>query len=385
MTLQQIDAALAAWNNRLASVADNLLELQAEPTYQVLTGSGGMTKMVLSGASKARVDPALGAMRIMFEQFGLLHGTIDEAVKIRSGLPALFGGDQKMAEIEKLLFGKSIQLPAVDIPLEQRSLLSGVRSAQCLTAEELLEPMTRSFAAARDAVIAVCNANAGLAAGIANAEAQMQALETATGSSAALKDANRILQEIRDKLHTDPLGAMEDLTTQVQPLLAKVAQMVAAVEEVKRKIQKGRVLLDDLEKLHRDTLAAAAEARAKVTDCDKLVALRAWLDRLDARRGEEAVAVGLRNWQAAADDCVAQERKALAANRAPVELRNELRGRLDALKSKARAYGIAEHGPVAELARQAEGLLYTRPTDLKRAAAAVAGYEKSLVGGMNRP
>jgi hypothetical protein len=61
-----------------------------------------------------------------------------------------------------------------------------------------------------------------------------------------------------------------------------------------------------------------------------------------------------------------------------VEARNELRGRLDALKAKARAYGVAEKDGLAEAAQQAEKLLYTRPTPLERAAAAVTAYERML-------
>ena len=40
MTLQQLDEVLAGWNDRLAAIADNLLELQAEPAYQALAGTG---------------------------------------------------------------------------------------------------------------------------------------------------------------------------------------------------------------------------------------------------------------------------------------------------------------------------------------------------------
>jgi hypothetical protein len=392
MTLQQIDNALAAWHNRLAAVADNLMELQVEPTYQLLTGTGGMTKVPLRGATAARVDPALGAMRTIFDHFGLLHGAIDQAVKLREGLPALFGGDQKLAEIERLLLGKSIQLPAVDIPLEQRSLLSGVRSAECISAEQLLEPMVRAFAAARDAVAAVSHARDDLAAGISNAEAQMHALRAAAPAS-ILDEASRMLAELGAKLQSDPLGALDDLNLRLLPFLTRARQQVEAAEQLRQKTARGRVQMAELAALHREALTAAAEVREKIAACDRLPApaadekLAAWLDRLESRRAAgmvDAVTVGLRNWQAAADACMNEEKAALAGSRAPLEARSELRGRVNALKAKARAYGIAEQGPVADLAQQAEALLYARPTDLNRAHAAVVAYEKSLREGRLR-
>jgi hypothetical protein len=70
--------------------------------------------------------------------------------------------------------------------------------------------------------------------------------------------------------------------------------------------------------------------------------------------------------------------QALQEQRLPLETRSELRGRLDALKAKARAYGVAEDASVAGLARQAEELLYAQPTDVTRSATAVEAYERRL-------
>ena len=69
MTLQQIDEALADWNRRLTAMADNLMSLQSESTYRALTGSGGATKVQITGQTAARVEPALAAMRVIFHTF----------------------------------------------------------------------------------------------------------------------------------------------------------------------------------------------------------------------------------------------------------------------------------------------------------------------------
>jgi hypothetical protein len=397
MTLQQIDNALAAWSNRLAAIANNLLELQAQSTYQLLTGYGGAAKLQLTGATAAKVEPALGAMQTMFQQYDLLHSTIDRATKLRKDLPSLFGGDQKQREIVHLLFEKSIRLPEVPIPLEQRTLLSGVQSFECISVEELLQAMARAFAAARDAVLAVDQAWRDLALSIERTESQIRWLNSAAERSATFAGGlTRLMEEIRGKVQADPFGAMSDLNSRVQPVLARANKLAEEAEKARRDFHSARLLLEELVKAHGDALDSGAEARIKIEDCsalpqpaadDEIQKLREWLNRLEKTYSEDkldAVAVGMRNWNKTAQELLARAKNACAGNRAPVETRDELRGRLQALKAKARAYGLAENDAMVELARQAEALLYTRPTNLKNASAAVVAYEKKLNGSAIR-
>jgi hypothetical protein len=378
MTLQRIDDALADWTRRLEAMAANLLWLQAESTYQALTGPG----ITLSGATAALVQPTLAALPSLFQNFDLLNGTIDRAVAARKGLPMLFGGEQKIAEIEQLLFGKSIKLPIVDVPLAQRTLLGQSHNTACLSPEELLAPMAGIFAAARDAILTVERAWQELAAGIASAEAETEELN--------LDEARQALAQLRERVQADPLGALEELKSRVQPALDKARAAAASRLEAHREMDRARLQCDSLAALHREAIAAAATAHDKIADCAglptpfderRLAHLREWLDRVERllRGGElDRFAAELRNWKASAEDCSSTAKKVSAANRAPVEARRELRGRLDALKAKARSRGLAEHAGVSALAKQAEALLATRPTDMKEAAQAVADYAKTL-------
>jgi hypothetical protein len=381
------------------------MDLQADPTYEQLTGSGGLAKAPVTGATAARVDPALGAMATVFQHFGLLHDTVERAGQLRRNLPTLFGSEQKLREIEELLLGRSIHLPPVDVPFEQRTLLSGVQNVECISPSDLLNTMVRAFQAAKDAVVAVDAAWSGLGAALGRTEARIASLRaraTALGGPppAELDAAGQALKDMRAQVLADPLGTSADLDAHIQPLLARVEAAIEASERLRQGIVDGFAAahkqLDTLEKLHRDSVAACAEARLKIEGCDALLSpladdkiegLREWLGRLEQKYAGgmlDPVAVGLRNWNLAAEDCVLRERAACASNRAPIEARNELRGRLDALKAKARAYAIAEDGTLTGLATQAEALLYTRPTPLDRAATAVADYEKALNGARHR-
>ncbi len=380
MTLQRIDDALADWNRRLEAMAANLLWLQAESTYQALTGPG----ITLTGATAAQVQPTLAALPSLLQNFDLLNGTIERAIAARKAMPTLFGGEQKIAEIEHLLFGKSIKLPIVDVPIEQRTLFGQSQSNACLSPEELLAPMAGIFAAARDAILTVERAWQELAAGIAAAEVQTEALN--------LDETRRALAQLRDQVQADPLGALDVLKSSVQPALAKAAAAAARRLQAQRELELARRHCDGLVELHSEAVAAAATARAKIADCAglpapfderKIAYLREWLERVEQllRIGAlDSFAAELRNWKASAEDCADQAKKVRAANQAPVEARRELRGRLDALKAKARSRGLAEHAGVAALAKQAEALLATRPTNLKEAAQAVADYAKILSG-----
>jgi hypothetical protein len=405
MTLREIDEALAAWKSRLEAAAQNLMDLQAEPTYRRLTGCSGVSLPAITGITAARVELALGEFTHLFECLDLLTATIDRAAALRHNLPTLFGADEKLHEIADLLSGASIRLPAVDVPLEQRSLLDGARSEVCISPADLLDSMTKAFQAAKDAVMAVDKAWSNLdpmlartATRIAALRAKVQALDAA--QIAELDSAERALGDLRARVKADPLGASADLDTHMQPILDRVESAIAAREQLHRGIEHGlaaaHAQLEALVRLHGEAVDASRQARLKIAGADALpspigddhvAGLRDWLDRLVKKSAEgiaDPVAVGLRNWTAAAEACVAKDQASLAATRAPVEERNELRGRLDALKAKARAYGVAEDDDLAGLAREAQALLYTRPVVLDRAAAAVAAYEKSLNSGSKR-
>jgi hypothetical protein len=62
----------------------------------------------------------------------------------------------------------------------------------------------------------------------------------------------------------------------------------------------------------------------------------------------------------------------------PIDTRQELRGRLDALTAKALAKGKAEEPVLTDLATQAREVLYSSPTDLDLAIDLVRQYERGL-------
>ena len=399
MTLADIDKALAQWESRLSSAAHNLFDLQADPTYQCLTGAGGAPLTKLSGVTRTRVGPALENIGTLFQCFDLLRCTVDRAVQLRRGLPAMFGGDQKEREIEQVLLGKSIRVPTDQIPIAKRSLLTGADDQGCISPDELLKSMVRAFETARDGVMAVDKTWRELSVTLGAASRQIAALRSGPdqleeGEIRELDGVEHALSLRRAQVQSDPLGTSLDVDAVLRPVLDRVT---AAVEEraqlrmqTEKALSAAHANFQELRNLHRNASAAWAEAQEKVSGAGelpppppeaRLESLGEWLDRLQQKYDAgmvRPVSVGLQNWNSAARDCVSDEQKILEANSAPLALRNELRGRINALKAKAQAYRVEEDANLRELASDAETLLYTRPTPIDRASDAVSRYQALL-------
>ena len=123
ITLDQIDQQLKAWQASIDIVAQNLTDLRALPIYQRLSGSPGFEKARLSGDTAAKVDGAMDLMCQLFEHLDRLYLILNDAKHIRKDLPSLFGAEDKMRQIDRLLNTQSIELPPVTTPVASRSLL----------------------------------------------------------------------------------------------------------------------------------------------------------------------------------------------------------------------------------------------------------------------
>ncbi len=80
-----------------------------------------------------------------------------------------------------------------------------------------------------------------------------------------------------------------------------------------------------------------------------------------------------------ADEELERARDSLTAVTAPLAIRAELRGRLDAYKAKAARLGAAEDPLLVERYDQARRLLWSAPCDLRAAENAVVRYQRAVV------
>jgi hypothetical protein len=404
VNLEQIDQLLADWKSKIDLVSQNLIDFHGLPTYQRLTGVCGFPKTELTGVTQARVTPALEAMSNLFQHFDLLLTTLNQAVERRKQVPRFLGSEQKIREIEDILTGASIQLAVVQIPLAQRGLLSAVTSAKAIAPNDLLAAMTDAFQVAKDAVLAVDEAWLRLEATLASAEAELISVQNLADSlgqdtSNELAIARQKIASLRMSIESDPLGVSADfdreIKTPIARLKATLDQLVQQQNQIRDNLETAHKRLKQLVELNRQAAESFAESEEKVVDhstlktplaWEQIEALSQWLTRLETKFTEgllTPVRVGLENWTAKVKQYIAAEERAYTANRAPLDTRQELRGRLDALKAKALARGLAEDAILTELAQNAKQLLYTRPTPLDKAAELVSQYEKWLNSRLN--
>jgi hypothetical protein len=399
VNLEEIDQLLADWKLKLDVVGQNLIDLHGISAYQRLCGVSGFPKVELTGVTQTRVNPVLHVMNELFENFDLLVQTIDKAVQLRGLIPRFLAPQQKIQEVEDLLTKPSIHLSIEKIPLAQRGLLSATHTINAITPQELLELMTSTFQTAKEVVLAVNEVWSRLEPTLLNTEVEARQLQHSCESlgldfSEEISALTQKLKQQRASIEADPLGVNEEFLKSIQPQILKLKAMLQQCTQQRESVRLGfiaaREHLLNLQQIHHQAEVAFDESFRKIANYSKLQnplpkeeiqALSVWLERLESKFNDglfNPVRVGLENWTTKVKEYIAIEKKAYAANQAPIELRAELRGRLDVLVAKALARGLVEDSILQELGQQAKQILFTRPTPLDQAEELISKYEKRL-------
>lgn len=388
MTLNELDQLLLDWQKKLELASQNLLELQSLPTYQRLAGEGEFTKVPLTGTTAKAVEPALQAMHDLFQHFDLLAQTIDRALFLRRQMNSFWDADPRLQNVVELLTGKSIQLSVLPLPLSQRGLLSPAEQSYYVTPAKLLAAMQSAFDLARDQVLAVDHVWTTLESTLVDTWSEVQTLRA---EGVDLTITQTTLNNLHDRLLTDPLGVQDEFNATVAPLIARARQAVTEAKQQQQNVETGLVQArqqwQELQTLYEQAIALYTETTEKVQGFNQplpevnLTAIEQWLIRLETKFAEGAIApiqVGLRNWTQQVQAAIATTQTAISTQTQRLQQRQELRGRLEALQAKALARRVAEDSTLVYLATQARQLLYSRPTDLETAAELVRSYEHRL-------
>lgn len=401
ITADEVDRTLAGWKERLRRIDDNLVALETSPTCMLLEQAADNG---LEGETKARVVPALAAMRELFSQRGLLDDVLSRATELRKGLNRLFPGDT-LREIERLLRGPSIALPPVATPLARRGLLDAAETTTSISPDQLLAAMVSSFEQARDAVSAVDEAWTRLTPEAERAAAEADRLQAVAASlgqdaTAPLAAVRAQLDAVRSEIARDPLGAAGSLARDVSGRLAQLGAQLTTLQarhsQVSADLQRAHALLAEIRATHERAVAAhrrcseqiapdpAAPPRPEPVDRGRVDGLEGWLATLDTTMREgrwTSAGVGVTRWLAAAQELLGDEESVERTSCAPLDHRDELLGRLQARRQQARALAARGHAGDPELeavAARAEQLLRATPVQLGDAEQAVADYESRL-------
>jgi hypothetical protein len=411
-TLEQVDLLLAAWDERLRRIDENLVALESEAIYQVLAGKAGK-RAALEGATREAVYPALDAVTEMFENRDRLAAVVAQAREVRATIGALtlWNRDEKIAEVVRLLRGRSIELAHRVVALGERSLLDQGYEDVLVDPEQLCAAMVKSFEASRTTLLSVSRAWESLDPAMAEIEREMTRLRALVAEIHLEKQPARELSELaaaeaelaalRARVAKDPLGAQGGVQKRIAPLLAALRARVDAEVASKARAKAGMEEARDLRRRMAETHARAARAREEArreiegpslaaapppVDDGELDGLDLWLKKLEVtlegRRWAPAE-VGLTRWRETAGQYLATDERAAASAEALLALRGELGGRLSARRAQAAALGargLALPAAAEARARDADQLLRRRPAPIDEARRAVEEYEALVVG-----
>ena len=379
-----IDGKLRELRSAIERIKQNLTELETDPNRALLETS------MLTGESAARWSDASAKLNELWQWNGLLEAHVERAQKLRDG--------KRFDELEALLDGQSIELSISDVPLAQRTLLGDSQVADRISIGGLLRRMSAAFDEVKVVVAGIGAAWDDLIPRVDAARKQLtECRQLAAGVGEAgrseLESAARQLAALSAQTTSDPLAVkgseIEGLVRSLTSIRAdldtigqvkgefdpRLAAARASLERLRALVEAGQTAHEELVvKIAHPTAPAVLDVREdldrQLARISTLATSGAWRD---ARRELEA-------WTVRTEELVQDAERILAANRVPIESRNQYRALLDAYQVKAKALGMIEDPHLARIYSQAHDALYTAPTDLALVGQLVRRYQEMLNG-----
>jgi hypothetical protein len=380
MTTDDVDRRLRRVSRDVTDSAEALLELELDPTRELLE------KSTLAGVTASAWATTSSALTRAWEAQALLEEHLGRVRELRGSRSRL--GRERLFELEELLDGPA--LAAVGEP-----------RARC-SADELLARSSASVRQARELIATVASAWDALVPRLGTANATLHACadlldELGAPPSAELAAARGELARLTDAVAKDPAAATPEPVAALEVAVADVRAGVERLRDFRAdaegRFDAARGLLGEARRAEEDAREAhrAAVAKIAAVQVPSPMALPADLaGELDhavtlARSGEwHEAGAALERWQVRATGARDEARRVAAANRAPIALRDELRGRLGAYQAKAQRLRLLEDPALAALHARAHRILHTAPTDLDEAADLVRRYQEDLSRGHER-
>ncbi|MFM9442111.1 hypothetical protein [Streptomyces acidiscabies] len=394
MDRDEVDRALARLGQEHEAIETSLLALQDHAGRRLLEGAE------LTGVTRERWAAADTAISLLWTYFDAYADALRSAREIRSR--RRWSSREDLVELTELLRGEPISMAGTGVLAEHFSLAA------------LVDRMNDLYASSLDLVVAADAVWSALPARIDLLAAELQRtrhLAHSVGvrpgehpSGDDLEQITRTLTDLRAKVVSDPLaywvptkgssapgGGRPDTTVYDREAraLEDVRREIDAVLTVRQDAEQRLVRLRDVLSRADRTLAEARSARGEVLA--KIAATEvpvvngpptALQEQLAAaaeyrRQGQwHRLSPLLESLEQQADDELERARDQLGAVTAPLAIRAELRGRLDAYKAKVARLGLAEDPFLIERYDAARRMLWSAPCDLRVAEQAVLRYQR---------
>ncbi|GAA3071504.1 hypothetical protein [Streptomyces glomeratus] len=409
MDRDEVDRALARLGAEHEAIETSLLALQDHAGRRLLEGAE------LTGVTKERWTSTEASITLLWAYFDAYTDTLRTARDVRAR--RRWSSREDLAELTELLRGASVTVAGGATATAHVPAITGTgRLSEQFTLAELVERMNELYASSLDMVVAADAVWSALPARIDLLAAELQrtrrlahSVGVRPGEHPAGDDLERItrtLTKLREQVISDPLaywlpaqgssapgGGRPDTATYDREAraLEDVRREIDAVLTVRQDAETRLVKLRDLLSRADRTLAEARSARGEVLAKIAASEVPAVSGPPTALQEQLATAAEYRRhaqWhrlsplleslEQRAEDELLRARESLTAVTAPLAVRAELRGRLDAYKAKVARHGLAEDPLLIERYDAARRMLWSAPCDLRVAEQAVLRYQQAV-------
>ncbi|MYQ46364.1 hypothetical protein GTW40_15090 [Streptomyces sp. SID4985] len=409
MDRDEVDRALARLGQEHEAIETSLLALQDHAGRRLLEGAE------LTGVTEERWAAAEEAITVLWACFDAYTAALRRAREIRSR--RRWSSREDLVELTGLLRGESVTLASPSLPAGTGRL------SESYTLTALVDRMNELYASSLDVVVAADAVWSALPARIDLLAAELHrtrglahSVGVRPGEHPAGDDLEGItatLTALRARVISDPLaywtpaqgssapgGGRPDTTVYDREAraLEDVRREIDAVLTVRQDAEERLIRLRDVLSRADRTLAEARTARGEVlakiaatevpvVSGPPTVLQEQLATAADHRRHARwhRLSPLLDSLERRAEDELLRARESLTAVTAPLAVRAELRGRLDAYRAKVARHGLAEDPLLIERYDAARRMLWSAPCDLRVAEQAVLRYQHAAAELLTAP
>ncbi|MFB7776588.1 hypothetical protein [Streptomyces bauhiniae] len=399
MDRDEVDRALARLGQEHEAIETSLFALQDHAGRRLLEGAG------LTGVTKERWAATEASITLLWTCFDAYTDALREAREIRSR--RRWSSREDLVELTGLLRGESVTVAG---GASGSAVLS-----ESFTLAALVDRMNELYASSLDMVVAADAVWSALPARIDLLAAELQRTRRLAHSVGVrpgehpsgddLEGITATLTALREDVVRDPLahwvpagggsapgGGRPDTTVYDREAraLEDVRREIEAVLTVRQDAEERLIRLRDVLSRADRTLAEARTARGEVlakiaaTEVPVVSGPPTVLQEQLAAAAEyrrqarwHRLSPLLESLEQRAEDELLRARESLTAVTAPLAVRAELRGRLDAYRAKVTRHGLAEDRLLIERYDAARRMLWSAPCDLRVAEQAVLRYQQA--------
>ncbi|MGW5254081.1 hypothetical protein [Streptomyces sp. NPDC004012] len=408
MDRDEVDRALARLGAEHEAIETSLLALQDHAGRRLLEGAE------LTGVTKERWTSTEASITLLWAYFDAYTDALRSARDIRAR--RRWSSREDLAELTELLRGSSVTVAGSATAAAHAPTVAGTgRLSEQFTLVQLVERMNELYASSLDMVVAADAVWSALPARIDLLAAELQrtrrlahSVGVRPGEHPAGDDLERItrtLTRLREQVVSDPLAywtpaqgssapgggrpdtavydrearALEDVRREIDAVLTVRQDAEARLVKLRDVLSRADRTLAEARSARGEVLAKIAASEVPVVSGPPTVLQEQLATAAEYRRHAQwhRLSPLLESLEQRAEDELLRARESLTAVTAPLAVRAELRGRLDAYKAKIARHGLAEDPLLIERYDAARRMLWSAPCDLRVAEQAVLRYQQA--------